>query len=379
MTLPFDWTKLDQLMEQAGVDLVLASTRHNIRYLTGGYAFHFTERAQRLASGQYLAFAGIPRGRVDAAFYVGGVDERLGLEAQPLWIEQVRLGKLGDGAAAAAAAAECARRLIGAGATIGVEMPFLPAQAFLTLQRALPGATFIDVTDLLHELRAIKTNVEVARLRDVSERVAESIRAGFCAGRDGITTREVAAVIERDMAQRDLAFLWAFTNAGPGYLRAPSDTRWERGRLMHLDCGGERADYLADLCRMGGLGAPSELGGELVAACLAIQNGVRAQLRAGLRYGEVRELAQGVLGRSPYAGIGRIVAHGIGMVSHEQPMINDPAQAERTLAVGHVVSVETELLHPAEGQVKIEDTLAIIAGGVEGLGDLGRELLVVAA
>ncbi len=367
------------VVEQAGFDLVLASTPHTIRYLTGGYAFHFTERAQRLGSGQYLAFAGIPRGRGDDAFYVGGIDERLGLEAQPLWIEQVTLSKLGDVAAAATAAADGAKRRGAAGATIGVEMPFLPAQAFVTLQRELPRATFVDATDLLHELRAIKTNAEVAILRDVSERVAASIRAGFCAGRDGITTREVAAVIERAMAQRDLAFLWAFTNAGPGYLRAPSATRWERGRLMHLDCGGERADYLADLCRMAALGEPSELGGELVAECLAIQNGVRAQLSAGLRYGEVRELAQGVLERSPHAGIGRIVVHGIGMVSHEQPMINDPVQAERTLAVGHVVSVETELLHPAEGQVKIEDTLAITSGGVEGLGDLGRELLVVAA
>lgn len=40
----YDQEKLDRLMEEAGVDLVLAHTPHNLRYLTGGYYFHFRER-----------------------------------------------------------------------------------------------------------------------------------------------------------------------------------------------------------------------------------------------------------------------------------------------------------------------------------------------
>lgn len=378
MKLPFDGPKLDHLMEQSGVDLVLASTRHNIRYLTG-YTFHFTERAQRLGSGQYLAFAGIPRGRTADAFYVGGGDERLGLEAQPLWIDHVTLGKLGDPTAAASAAATSAKPLLPPGATIAVELPFLSADAFMALQRKLPNTTFVDATGLLHELRAIKTDAEIKVLRTVSEEVAVAIQAGFRAGYDGITTREVAGVVAREMAQQNLQFLWAFTNAGPGFLRNPSDMRWERGRLMHLDCGGERGDYLADICRMGALGEPPALGRELVTEILDIQNSVRQQLRAGMRYREIREMAGAALNQSSHAAIGKIVVHGIGMVSHEQPMINSPEQAERLLAAGHVVSVETEFLHPEIGQVKIEDTLAISDAGVEGLGDLGRDLLVVPA
>ena len=62
-------------------------------------------------------------------------------------------------------------------------------------------------------------------------------------------------------------------------------------------------------------------------------------------------LGQDALASSSHAKIGRIVAHGIGMVSHEQPMINRPEQGGRTLAAGHILSLETEFLHPEVGHV----------------------------
>src|SRR5436309_1053069 len=88
MGLPFDGEKLQQAMDEAGVDLVLANTRHNVRYLTGGYVYHFNERSQRAGSSQYLAFVGVPRKRVADAFYVGSPMEKLGLDVLGMWIER---------------------------------------------------------------------------------------------------------------------------------------------------------------------------------------------------------------------------------------------------------------------------------------------------
>ncbi|MCA1667952.1 MAG: M24 family metallopeptidase [Thermomicrobia bacterium] len=350
MMAPFDSAKLADLMDEAEMDLLLASTRHNVRYLTGGYVYHFHERGQRMGSTQYLAFVGVPRGRVMDACYIGAPGERLGLDVLPLWIGERNL-EAGDASSSAVAAATAAKSLGVANGTIGVEMPFLPASALAALQTGLPGATFVDATDLLHELRAIKTEAEIAVLREVSDRVATAIQAGFRAGYDGVPTRELAATVEREMSRHGVTFLWAFTNAGPGYLRAPSETRWERGRMLHLDCGGEGQDYLADICRMGALGAPSALGKELTEASLEIQGVVRRQLRAGMTYGEVNAAAQDALAANSHATIGRIVAHGIGMVSHEQPMINRPEQAQRTLQNGHILSLETEFLHRHRARV----------------------------
>ena len=371
---PFDAGKLNRLMEEAGLQLVLACTRHNVRYLTGGYAYHFLSRAPRFGRSQYLPFVGLPRGRFDEAFYVGRVDERSQIETEGLWIFHRIATPLGT-VNAAEGVVQAARQLGITEGTIGVEMSFLPGDALLTLQRGLPKVTFVDATPVLEELRAVKTPGEVAHLRTVYDRVAEAIQAAFAAGRPGVTTAEIARRVEREMAHRNLAFLFAFTCAGPGTLRVPSSARWESGRVLHIDSGGEEGDYLADICRMGCLGEPPPLARDLHAACIEVQGRVRQIVRAGLAGGELLREGEQVVREHRFAQFGRFVAHGIGMVSHEQPTLS--AHDARPLEAGMILSIETDFIHPEVGHVKIEDAVAVTESGCEGLGDLGRDWYVV--
>jgi Xaa-Pro aminopeptidase len=177
------------------------------------------------------------------------------------------------------------------------------------------------------------------------------------------------------MANRGLTFLWAFTCAGPGTLRAPSGARWERDRVLHIDAGGEDRDFLADICRMGCLGDPSPLARDLLNACLEVQGRARKIVRAGLPCSELLREGERAVREHRFGPYGRFVAHGIGMVSHEQPNIT-PTNP-RPLEAGMVLSIETEFIHPEVGHVKIEDAVAVTEMGCEGLGDLGREWQVV--
>lgn len=65
-------------------------------------------------------------------------------------------------------------------------------------------------------------------------------------------------------------------------------------------------------------------------------------------------------------------AHGMGVITHEAPflMTNHPvtyegSDADRPLRAGMVLSVETTMLHPTRGFIKIEDTLAVTEEGFE--------------
>jgi len=372
--VPFDAKKLDTLMEEAGFALLLANTRHNIRYLTGGYYFHFHAAATRIGRSQYLPFVGVPHRRPQEAFYVGRPDERGQIDAEGLWIRNRPTASRGT-VSAAEAAAEAIHSLGLGNATIGVELPFLPADAFLALQRSLPHARLVDATTVLDGLRALKTPEELAVLRTVYNRTAEAIQATFASATPGITTASVADRVRQEMSRRGLAFLWAFTCAGPGTLRAPSRARWERGCVMHIDAGGEEHDYLADICRMGCLGEPSPLARDLHAACLEVQGRVRRLVRAGLPCAELLGEGEQAVRQHAFAPYGRFVAHGIGMVSHEQPHIAPTNR--RPLEAGMVLSIETEFIHPEVGHVKIEDAVAVTESGCEGLGDIGREWQVV--
>jgi Xaa-Pro dipeptidase len=370
MDAPFDAGKLDRLMEDAGLSLVLAHTRHNVRYLSGGYYYHFHANFSRMGRSQYLPFVGIPRGRLGEAFYVARDEERGQLETEAPWFP-TRIEAVRGTVTAAEGAVQGLRQLGLTSGRIGVETPFLPADAWLALRAELPRIELVDATPLLNELRAVKSGAELETMRKAYARVAESIQAAFRSSGPGDTTRRIAQRVEREIASRDLSFLFAFVCAGPSFLRAPSSATWDAGQILHIDAGGSLQDYIGDICRMGCAGKPAPLANELYEACIAVQNDVRSRIRAGVPCREVLaagERASRAYGFSRYA---RFVVHSIGMVSYEQPEFTP--DNPRPLEEGMVLSVETDFLHPEVGHVKIEDAVVVHESSCEGLGDIGRE------
>lgn len=369
-TYPFDAKKLDVLMEEAKIDLILATTRHNIKYLTGGRYHHFFGRSSRQGASQYLAVVGLPRGRFQDAFYIGRREEQRELAESPLWIGQTYFG-VWETLSAARLSVEAVTKLGLTNATIGVEMPFLPADAYVAIQQGLPHARLVDVTMLLGEMRAIKTPEEVSIMRDAHERVAEAIQTTFKQGRDGITTEALWDHIRVEVEERGLHFIYCFTTAGPTVLRAPSKHRWTRGQVLELDCGGELRDYISDIARMGCMGKPSALADDILSDILRIQERARALVKPGVPCAEVYLEGDRAFKESKFApGGGRFEAHGLGIVSHEPPVIR--ATNTKPLETGMVLSIETDFEHPDVGRVKIEDTVVVTPNGPEGLGDLGR-------
>ena len=69
----------------------------------------------------------------------------------------------------------------------------------------------------------------------------------------------------------------------------------------------------------------------------------------------------------------------MGIISHEAPRLTSKGpvpypgdDAERPLESGMVVSIETTMLHPRRGFIKLEDTVAVTESGHEAFGDVGR-------
>jgi Xaa-Pro aminopeptidase len=130
---------------------------------------------------------------------------------------------------------------------------------------------------------------------------------------------------------------------------------------------------------MGSIGKPDSELEDLLGEIEAIQQAARKPIRAGARGGDVYTAAERAMQRSKQLPHFDFLAHGMGLVSHEAPHLTGkgvvpyPATDEDLpLESGMVISIETAILHPKRGFIKLEDTVAVTERGWEGFGDNGR-------
>jgi Xaa-Pro dipeptidase len=377
-TVPFDQTKLDRLMDEAGIDVLAATSKHNVQYLLGGYRFIFFSAMDAIGHSRYLPVLIYEKGQPDHACYVGNRMEGGEHQNNPFWTPSVQTASWGS-VDAAKLAAEHLKKIGKDKARIGIEPPFMPSDALDALRRALPGASFVDATSTLERLRAIKTPGELEKLRMASELITDSMIAVFTGMRAGTGKREIVDALRREETNRGLQFEYCLITIGASHNRAVSPETWNKGEVLSLDSGGNYRGYIGDLCRMGVMGEPDEELKDLLAEIEAVQQAAFSLCRAGTLGGDMIAHAEKALKATPSAAFTDFFAHGMGLISHEAPflMTNHPVayegvDADKPLEAGMVLSVETTMLHPKRGFIKLEDTVAIKDGGYEMFGERGR-------
>ncbi|MBV8591502.1 MAG: aminopeptidase P family N-terminal domain-containing protein, partial [Acetobacteraceae bacterium] len=187
---PFDGALLDRLMEEAGIDVLLACSKHNIQYLLGGYRFFFFEHMDAMGLSRYLPLLIYPKRAPDKASYIGAGLESHMREVWPFWVPELQTNCSGTQDAVEHAVRRIRRLGLEAG-RIGIEAPFLPADAYESLRRALPNLEIRDAVVVLERLRARKTPEELDKLRLASERVVDSMLAVMASHGPGATKREL--------------------------------------------------------------------------------------------------------------------------------------------------------------------------------------------
>ena len=375
---PFDTKRLDALLDEQGIDVLLATSKHNVQYLLGGYRFFFFDYMDAIGVSRYLPVLVYQKGRPENTAYIGYRLESYEKQLGRFWPRTVET-TAGDSASAIRKAIEHIKGLGGPIAKVGVEAAFLPWDSAKGLQDGLGNCEIVDALFPLERLRAQKTKGELAKLREASERVVASMLVVFESCAPGMTKRDLVDRLRREEVGRDLTFEYCLITAGTSLNRAPSDQRLEAGDIISLNSGGNYHGYIGDLCRMGILGEPDAELVEFLGAVDEIQQRARRPIRQGAAGGEIFTAARELVEASPHRGYLEFVAHGMGLVSHEAPRLTSrgpvpyPAYDEtRPLEADMVISIETTMAHPKRGFVKLEDTVVVTQNGCVGLGDVGR-------
>ena len=378
LVLPFDHHRLDRLMDAAGIDVVVATSKHNVQYLLGGHRADFFDYMDATGVTRYLPVLVYPKGAPEKAAYVGHRLEKFQREVKPMWTPETQTNSAGS-VDAMQKAVDHMRKTGLAPKRIAAEFGFLPYDAANVLRAAYPDADWVDALYALERLRVKKSPEELALLKHASETVIDSMKAVIATSKPGITKAEVVEALRREETNRGLTFEYCLITAGTSMNRAPSDQRWEKGDIMSLDSGGNYRGYIGDVCRMAIQGEPDAELIDLLGEIESMQRAAMKPVRAGVLGKEIYAAAEPVVLRSRHHNHIDFLAHGMGMVSHEGPRLapRGPVPypneyADEPLEAGMVISVETTLLHPARGFIKLEDTVIVTDSGHEIYGEGAR-------
>src|SRR6185503_2416429 len=121
----FDHRQLDDLMERAGLDALLATSKHNVQYLLGGHRFFFFDYMDAIGVSRYLPVLVYVRGDLDAARYIGNAMESWQLDNDPIWVRDIDTTTWGA-QDSIAVAVEHVRRVRPGRVVVGIEGSFLP-------------------------------------------------------------------------------------------------------------------------------------------------------------------------------------------------------------------------------------------------------------
>jgi Xaa-Pro aminopeptidase len=332
--------------EKKGFDTFLVSNESNLLYLTG------TPGAACLL---------IPK-KGENTVYVYGVNyEQTKAEAKGVKVELLKRGeKLSEKIGPHLRALKIKKL---ASDTLNYEL-------YRGLAKVIRGHAKLKVQgDLVWELRKVKDEEELRRMRKAGEITVAGMKAAYETIRPGVTEIAVAAEIEYAMRKKGGYGTGFDTIVASGVRSAYphggcAEREIHRGDFVVVDIGATYEYYRSDMTRTFVAGKLSEKQEKLFDVVKTAEEGAYTAIRANARGKDVDQVARKIIADAGYDeyfnhGLG----HGVGLEIHEPPGLS-PISKDR-LAVGNVVTDEPGIYIPEFGGARIEDSVLVKQRGSE--------------
>ncbi len=403
-----------EFMVKYDLDALLATTRHNVLYLSGfqGWAQYTYGDATTETFALFFREADVAPAlivsRQDETYYsatgswiedVRGYGLRSALDIEPgeqgaTDEERNLLCLIDDDAPREISSTDALVRVLRergiSKGKIAIDNEGIRPATRASLETAFPGISFQDGANLFRLIRLQKTVEEIDRIRAAADLNEEALSAFHAELAVGKTEREIASHYYRTVAAGGGKWSWFHLGGGrrSASIFPPSDRPFQTGDGFFFDAGMRLEHYCGDVGCCGSFGEP---GAERKAQWDAIQAGLAEAfetIRAGVKPSEIFRAA---LGGVKKAGLpnynGAFCGHTIGIEARELPYtlsepipMNDPFLPETSdipFPAGAVLSVELPSGKFGEGGVHAEYTVLVTETGMEHLGAAKREHFVV--
>ena len=274
------------------------------------------------------------------------------------------------------------RRKRAHGWTVGIEAEHFIVAEKKRLSQALPtGVKLADAPSVVEQARMVKDVDELDRIRVAVALGAKLFDRALEVMRPGVKETEVAGEMEfaaRQGGAEEMSFPTIIASGARSALphgRA-SDQPIAPGGFVVCDFGVILKSYCSDQTRTVWIGSAPDEARRAYEAVRESQQAAINAVRPGVMVGEVDAAARKVLRK---AGLGRYfthsTGHGVGLEIHEAPRV---AQGQKEiLQPGMVITIEPGVYFPGKWGIRIEDMVAVTAGGCEVLTPTSKEFLAV--
>lgn len=232
----------------------------------------------------------------------------------------------------------------------------------------------LPIPNLLLEIRAVKDEEEISRLRDAADLGSRGFDHIVTLLREGITEEELARELEvfwLHNGGKGLAFdpIIAFgaCTAMPHYRSGAQ--RLQNGMPVLMDIGVNFQEYCSDMTRVVFFGDVDPEIKTIYQVVLEAQEAALELCKPGTPVSDLDQAARKVIDGAGYGDcFTHSLGHGIGLDVHELPFMKKSSDhSGPILKAGMAITIEPGIYLPDKGGVRIEDTVVITKAGYEDL------------
>ena len=230
---------------------------------------------------------------------------------------------------------------------------------------------------LVHEVRAVKSQKELANIISAQRISEEALRLTLKQLKTGVTELEIADFIKKTYISHGayvLAFppIVAFGKNTANIHHEPGKAKLKVGDTVMFDFGTTVNHYCSDMTRTYFWGEPNAKQKKVYLDVLEAQELAYKKLNSGeKRAGVIDSIARKYLAKKYKDNFKHGLGHGVGTVIHEWP--NFKPNSPDILPVGCVMTIEPGIYLPGFGGVRIEDMYVITQNGAKNLTNVPKD------
>jgi len=252
---------------------------------------------------------------------------------------------------------------------LGFEASGVSYRFYRTLKNSLKGIQLVSTTNIIENIRAIKTPAEIKLIKKAASLALISFAFAKKIIKPGKTEIEIARKVRsfmRTQGAEDAAFEIIVASGKRSSLpHAPlTNRKIRKNEPVLVDLGCRISGYNSDLTRMVFLG---KIRGKLKRSYEVVyqaQQQAISAVKAGKRANQIDKIARQYIVRAKLGEFfGHATGHGIGREVHENPAISPKNKG--ILREGMVITVEPGIYLPGLGGVRIEDMVLVTKKGHE--------------